>query len=117
MTGKYACGVSAMGACADYFGVWDWSDFAGDYQRLWDLSGTYDIKNENGIIYGSTSYYNIGPAFKTFCAENGLSISVNATYAPTYSFFIFHYSALQLFHKRNSRNICIIRKIKIHISR
>lgn len=87
MTGKYACGVSAMGACADYFGVWDWSDFAGDYQRLWDLSGTYAIKNENGIIYGSTSYYNIGPAFKTFCAENGLSISVNATYAPTYSFF------------------------------
>ena len=85
-TGSYACAISALINCADYYGVLNYSDFAGDYETLWDLSGT-STEYRNGIAYGSTNIYDIGPAFVYFCQNRGVSIRENTVSFPDYNFF------------------------------
>lgn len=88
MTGTYACAVSAMANCADYFGILDYNNFATDYARLWALSNTYFDHEENGITCGATLTISIGSAFKAFSDEKGLTIVSNYSQDPTpYIFF------------------------------
>lgn len=90
LTGHYACAVSALLACATYYGALNYSDIAGEYMELWDATSTAEIDDSdgsNGIIYGTTNIYNIGPGFVNYCADRGVSVSQSTVDSPTYNFF------------------------------
>lgn len=75
-TQHYACAVSAMINCAEQYGIYSWGDsLRRNYMRLWELSGTSEDSNNNGITYGATPQESTGPAFVNFCGENGVYIS------------------------------------------
>lgn len=86
-TGRYACSVTAMYACAMYYGAYDYSNIVSDYVELWSRSSTSTIETKNGIIYGSTTRSNVGPAFQNYCASRGLYVTYSFYSTPTFSSF------------------------------
>lgn len=54
---------------------------------IWRLTQTTVTKEENGIVYGGTMYYDIGPGFVNYCWNNKISISQRTLVNPTYNFF------------------------------
>lgn len=88
-TDHYACAVSALLACAAYYNAVDYSDIAGDYMDLWDMSNTsIDPDDSNSrITYGSTQDADIGPALVAFCDSKNISVSQLTSYSAPYSFF------------------------------
>lgn len=87
ITGHYACAVSALLNCADYYGALDYEDLAGEYMDIWNLTNTTKDNESKGVIYGKTNIYNIGPGFVKYCSERGISISQSTVENPAYSFF------------------------------
>lgn len=87
MTKHYACVVSAMANCADYYGVMSIPAFSNDYMRLWNLSGTTVLEQTNNITYGLTTFSNTGPAFTQFCSEKGLSVGYGHYSNPGYGIY------------------------------
>ncbi|EGX72255.1 hypothetical protein HMPREF9457_02428 [Dorea formicigenerans 4_6_53AFAA] len=86
-TGHYACAISALYACAAYYGALDYSNVSKDYLGLWNATGTTVSSTSNGITYGSTNVYNVGPGFVSFCSDKGISVSQRTVDNPSYSFF------------------------------
>lgn len=76
MTGKYACGVSAMlnAACHYMKSDFSYSQISSYYSDLWNRSGTSVYKVEGGISYGETYSSNYGPALKSFLASKGVNV-------------------------------------------
>lgn len=86
-TGHYACAVSALLACATYYGVNDFLDIPGDYMDIWNATSTTTYSESNGIVYGSTLIPNIGHGFVNFCSSRNFTVSQNTRYDPGYQFF------------------------------
>lgn len=87
LTDHYACAVSALLACAAHYQAVDYTDIAGDYMDLWNMTDTSVYEVKNSITYGSTQNGNIGPGFVSFCSNRGVSVSQSTSYSPSYSFF------------------------------
>lgn len=85
--GRYACCVSALYACAMYYGAADYYDLEGDYIDLWQMTYTETISISNGITYGSTPFNKMGTGFVNFCASRGVTVSQVTRNSPSYSFF------------------------------
>ena len=86
-TAHYACAISALYACAAYYGALNFADVSGDYLGLWEATGTSVSSTSNGITYGITDVYNVGPGFVSFCADKGVTVSQNTVDNPNYRFF------------------------------
>lgn len=86
-TAHYACAISALYACAAYYGALNFADVSGDYLGLWEATGTSVSSTSNGITYGITDVYNVGPGFVSFCADKGVTVSQNTVDSPSYRFF------------------------------
>ena len=86
-TAHYACAISALYACAAYYGALNYADVSGDYLGLWEATGTSVSSTSNGITYGITDVYNVGPGFVSFCADKGVTVSQNTVDNPSYRFF------------------------------
>lgn len=88
-TGHYACAVSALLACAWYYGTANYQDIKSDYMELWNRTKTTtDHVGENGIIYGSTYVTDMGRAFKVFCdLRRDVYMNYSYSVSPSYSFF------------------------------
>lgn len=89
-SGRYACAVSAMLNCAPHYigyGTFPWVEIGNEYIDLWNRSSTTAYKTENGISYGLTTNKNIGPAFSSYCANKGISVSNSYIDSPTFSTF------------------------------
>ena len=72
LTGHYACAVSAMAICADYYGLLDYPNFSEEYLKLWNYSNTTTLPTSTSeVTYGSTYSHNAISAFKKFCSEKG----------------------------------------------
>lgn len=78
-TGHYACAVSALLACAAYYGAINWNNIAGDYMDIWNATNTEvtELNLDRNVVYGSTSTPNIGPGFVNYCASRGVSVNQN----------------------------------------
>lgn len=90
LTGKYACGVSAMTHAAIHYGIIEWnnSDIKVAYETLWDLSSTFITSvGSNGIIYGSTYSDKYGLALGAFAERRGMNLSYSQMDSPGFSFF------------------------------
>lgn len=85
--GRYACVVSALYACAMYYGATDYYDLEGDYFDLWQMTNTTTVEITNGITYGSTPFNRMGPGFVNFCASRGVTVRQVTRNSPSYSFF------------------------------
>ena len=55
-----------------------------DYGKLLELRVS---STSNGITYGITDVYNVGPGFVSFCADKGVTVSQNTVDNPNYRFF------------------------------
>lgn len=86
-TGHYACAVSAMAICADYYMALDYGNFKTDYMALWDASFTTTSEVRNGITYGGTWGGFVGPALTSFCKNRGIVLEFSFNESPTYSYF------------------------------
>ena len=58
------------------------TDVSGDYLGLWEATGTSVSSTSNGITYGITDVYNVGPGFVSFCADKGVTVSQNTVDNP-----------------------------------
>lgn len=90
ITGRYACSVTALFACAGFHGLVDtWND-ADAYCELWDLTGTVtDETNATpGAWWGSTVRTNVIPGYKEFAARRGLSVSGRDVVNPSFSEYV-----------------------------
>ncbi len=84
--GRYACAVTALYECAQYYGLIDYSDPWDAYLELWTRTGSYYLPNNT--IFGATPSSNIGSGFinyASYCGNNSL-FSVSSTSA-SYSFW------------------------------
>lgn len=81
-TGHYACAISALYACAGFYGALDYTDVAGDYMGLWDATGTTQSDESGGVVYGSTGIYDIGPGFVEFCSDKDINVTENTVDNP-----------------------------------
>lgn len=87
-TNHYACAVTALYACAMYYGIYDYYDMYGDYIDLWEMTSTTTIEIRDGVVLGTTTNSNVGPGFIDYAASRGLSsISYRLNLFSTYSFF------------------------------
>lgn len=89
-SGRYACAVSAMLNCAPHyigFETFPWGRIGSEYIDLWDRSSTTTYKTTDGISYGSTPNGNIGPAFSSYCASKGITVSNSSINSPAFSTF------------------------------
>lgn len=84
-TGRYACAIQAMIACAMQYGIYE--NIVGSYMDLWLGSNTDTDHITNGIIYGTTDDDQIGPALVDFCADRGIYINQTTQTNADYSFF------------------------------
>ena len=87
MTGRYACAVSALTACAGCYNILNWGNIKSDYLSLWSLTGTTTSSTSGSIIYGSTEDSKIGPGFSKFAKNKGKTITYSSANNPSYSFF------------------------------
>lgn len=90
-TGSYACAVVAMLNCVPHYtgmASFPWLNWAPIFDDLWNRSGTYVDRITNGIRYGLTQMVNIGPAFTSYCASQGVSVSYSDTSNPSYQLFV-----------------------------
>lgn len=74
-TDHYACLVTALAICADYYGALDYSNFSEDYLDLWDLSDTSTSSTSNGIIYGASPIQAAGAVLVDFCEAKNVYIT------------------------------------------
>ncbi len=86
-TGCYACTVTALYACAYYYGAASYSNMKADYLKLWDLSKTEVDHVSGGITYGATYAEHEGPALRSFCSSKGKTVEYRHINSPNYSFF------------------------------
>lgn len=86
-TGRYACAVSALTACAGCYNILNWGNIKSDYLSLWSLTGTTTSSTSGSIIYGSTEDSKIGPGFQKFAKNKGKTITYSSANNPSYSFF------------------------------
>lgn len=89
-TGRYACAVSAMMISSVYYlqNSFNWGNLGGEYLDLWSRSGTYvDYVRDDGITNGLTPVVNIGKTLKSYCSDNGRSITYTENSNPSYDQF------------------------------
>lgn len=86
-TGCYACTVTALYACAYYYGAASYSNMKADYLKLWDLSKTEVDHVSGDITYGATYAEHGGPALRSFCSSKGKTVEYRHINSPNYSFF------------------------------
>lgn len=85
-TNRYACGISALMACADFYQVRNARDFKGDYLDLWEMTGSYFLSGSS--VYGSTPRQNLGAGFVEFCTSRGRKdVRFSFTPSPSYTLF------------------------------
>ena len=90
ITGRYACVITALFACAGFHGLADpWND-ADAYCELWDLTGTRtDTTNTTpGAWWGATSRENVVPGYREFAARRSRSISGRHTANPDFNEYV-----------------------------
>lgn len=90
ITGRYACSVTALFACAGFHGLVDiWND-ADAYCELWDLTGTTtDTTNTTpGAWWGSTARANVIPGYREFAARRGLPVSGRDVVNPSFNEYV-----------------------------
>lgn len=90
-TGTYACAVSALTCCAEFYIPRDLfysKDIAYHYSNLWNYSKTEVVSNSTGaagITYGSTATGDIGPALCAHCSNFGQTIYSSLSKTPTWT--------------------------------
>ena len=90
ITGRYACVVTALFACAGFHGLADpWTD-ADAYYELWNLTGTHeDTANTTpGALWGVTGRENVVSGYKEFAARRNRSISGRHTANPNFNEYV-----------------------------
>lgn len=87
VTGHYACAVSALAMCADFYGLLNYREFEDEYMRLWDYTNTTVDHTSGDITYGSTYDANSISGFKKFCSEKGRYFSADMYTVNIYSGF------------------------------
>lgn len=101
ITGRYACSVTALFACAGFHGFVDtWND-ADAYCELWDLTETItDTSNTTpGAWWGLTQRSKVIPGYREFTARRNRSISGRDVVNPSFSEYV---SSI------NSNQICLM---------
>lgn len=90
ITGRYACVVTALLACAGFHGLADPWDDADAYYELWNLTGTHeDTANTTpGALWGVTARENVVSGYKEFAARRNRSISGRHTANPNFNEYV-----------------------------
>lgn len=90
ITGRYACVVTALFACAGFHGLADPWDDADAYYELWNLTGTReDTSNTTpGALWGVTARENVVSGYKEFAARRNRSISGRHTTNPNFNEYV-----------------------------
>lgn len=95
LTGRYACQVSALCACAGLYGMFDIWDCADEYLEMWDRTGTTVLEVKNGITFGTTNIGKGAVGFGDFCSARGKSISNRVNRSPTFAQYVLAVNAQQ----------------------
>lgn len=95
LTGRYACQVSALCACAGLYGMFDIWDCADEYIEMWDRTGTTVLEVKHGITFGTTNIGKGAVGFCDFCSARGKSISNRVNRSPTFAQYVLAVNAQQ----------------------
>lgn len=86
-TKSYACGVSALLCCAEFYIPAESFFKYGTkyhYDTLWSLSNTKEIYSSGGVKFGSTNFSDLGPALVSYCSQYWQTIQFESSTTPVF---------------------------------
>lgn len=66
------------------------------YNKLWDYSGTKKLREDHGVVYGSTASDRLGPAFVRLCAERRTTMRQSYTSNPSFLSIVTHINNVEV---------------------